>query len=89
MFAQSIGLLGAISAISNPEPKTGFSREYCRNQKASVWRLLNFPLHTGSNCFSECGNDSVPAEGWSDRSQNCIHDMYVVSNTQLIWNRQQ
>jgi len=67
MFAQSIELLGAISAISNPEPKTSFS----------------------SSTAETKSNDSVPAEGWSDRSQNCVHDMYVVSNTQLIWNRQQ
>src|SRR5580692_3908114 len=77
--------------LSNFEPraKDKLFEQYCRNQEASVRRLLNFPLHTGSKCFSECGNDSVPAEGWSDRSQNCVHDMYVVSNTQLIWNRQQ
>jgi hypothetical protein len=27
------------------------------------------------------GDDLAPTEGWSDRSQNCLHDMRIVGNT--------
>jgi hypothetical protein len=32
-------------------------------------------------CPSKYGGDSAPAEGWSDGSQNCLHDMRIVGNT--------
>jgi hypothetical protein len=52
-----------------------------RNQKTSVWHLLNFHLHIAGNCLNECGADLVPTEGWGDRGQNCLQDMHVVRNT--------
>ena len=42
-----------------------------------------------SNCLNECGDDLVPTEGWGDRSQNCLHHVRIIGNTQLIWNGQQ
>jgi hypothetical protein len=33
------------------------------------------------NRLNECCDDSVPTEGWGDRSQNCLHDMRIVGNT--------
>ena len=41
------------------------------------------------NCLNECGDDLAPTEGWSDRRQNCLLDMCIVGNTELIWNGQQ
>jgi hypothetical protein len=52
-----------------------------RNQKTSVWRLLNFHLHIAGSCLNECGDDLVPTEGWGDRSQNCLHDVRVIGDT--------
>jgi hypothetical protein len=59
--------------------------ERSRNLETSFWRLLNFRLHIASNCLNECGDDLVPTEGWGDRSQNCLHDVRIVGNTELIW----
>src|SRR5580704_6700397 len=47
--------------------------------------LLNFHLHIAGNCLNECGENLVPTEGWGDRSQNCLHDVRIVGNTELIW----
>jgi hypothetical protein len=52
-----------------------------RNQKTSVWRLLNFHLHIAGNGLNECGADLVATEGWGDRSQNCLHDVRVIGDT--------
>jgi hypothetical protein len=30
---------------------------------------------------SKYGGNSAPTEGWSDGSQNCLHDMRIVGNT--------
>jgi hypothetical protein len=49
-------------------------------------RLLNFRLHIASKCLDERGDDLAPTEGRSDRCENCLHDMRIVGNTQLIWN---
>jgi hypothetical protein len=39
-----------------------------------------------SNSLNECGGSLAPTKGWRDRSQNCLHDMRIVGNTELIWN---
>ena len=33
----------------------------------------------------ECGENLVPTERWGDRTQNCLHDVRIVGNTELIW----
>ena len=33
----------------------------------------------------ECGKNLVPTERWDNRSQNCLHDVRIVGNTELIW----
>ena len=81
MFAQYTGLLGTMFAISKSRAKDKLVEKRCRNQEASVRRLLNFCPHIASNCLNECGDDLVPTEGWGDRSQNCLHDMRIVGNT--------
>jgi hypothetical protein len=60
-------------------------RSAAENQKTSVWRFLNFHLHIAGTCLNECGDNLVPTEGWGDRSQNCLHHVRIVGNTELIW----
>ena len=31
----------------------------------------------------ECGDDLTPIESWSDRSQNCLHDVCIVGKTKI------
>ena len=33
----------------------------------------------------ECDENLVPTERWGDRTQNCLHDVRIVGNTELIW----
>jgi len=33
----------------------------------------------------ECGENLAPTERWGDRTQNCLHDVRIVGNTELIW----
>jgi hypothetical protein len=33
----------------------------------------------------EWGENLVPTERWGDRTQNCLHDVRIVGNTELIW----
>jgi hypothetical protein len=37
----------------------------------------------------ECMGDLAPIENWGDSGQNCLHDMRIVGNTQLVWDGQQ
>jgi hypothetical protein len=69
--------------VSNFESraKDKLFEERRRNQKTSVWRLLNFHLHIAGNCLNECGYDLAPTEGWGDRSQNCLHDVRIIGDT--------
>jgi len=67
-------------AISNPEPKTSFSRAPLKPKDERL-ALLNFHLHIAGNCLNECGDDLVATEGWGDRSQNCLHDVRVIGDT--------
>ncbi len=32
--------------------------------------------------------DLAPIESWGDGSQNCLQNMRIVGNTQLVWNCQ-
>jgi hypothetical protein len=54
MSAQYTGLLAAMLAISNPEPKTSFSRSAAETKDERV-ALLNFHLHIAGSCLNECG----------------------------------
>jgi hypothetical protein len=54
------------------------TRDLCRAVAAST------PLSRGEQLL-ECGENLVPTERWGDRSQNCLHDVRIVGNTELIW----
>ena len=43
--------------------------------------LVDFQLTKISNRHWLSTNYLAPTEGWSDRSQNCLHDMRIVGNT--------
>ena len=47
---------------------------------AAVQRQRPRHAHAGKQLL-ECGDDLVPTEGWSDRSQNCLHDVRVIGDT--------
>jgi hypothetical protein len=32
-----------------------------------------------------CVGDSAPTQSWGDSRQNCLHDMRIVGNAQLVW----
>jgi|HubBroStandDraft_4_1064222.scaffolds.fasta_scaffold68016_3 hypothetical protein len=48
--------------------------------------LLAILLLGSHRVATKYGGDSAPTESWSDGSQNCLHDMRIVGNTQLIRN---
>ena len=82
-------------SLSNSRCKRRTIRKRLKGQKRKGGKLLvNFvklariaisPV-LGNLLQSTGRDDLVPAEGWSDRSQNCLHDMRIVGNTELIWN---
>jgi hypothetical protein len=56
-----------------------------RNQKDERVAFAEFSSAYPGNCLNECGENLVPTERWGDRSQNCLHDVRIVGNTELIW----
>ena len=49
--------------------------------KVAQSRMIIGSAHIAGNCLNEYGDDLVPTEGWGDRSQNCLHDVRVISDT--------
>jgi len=41
------------------------------------------------NGLNEGMGDLAPMQSWGDSRQNCLHDMRIVGNTQLVWDGQQ
>ena len=50
--------------------------------------VLRVGIAEAINCLDEC-IDLAPIESWGDGSQNCLQNMRIVGNTQLVWDGQQ
>jgi hypothetical protein len=60
-------------AVSGPAPEQESNAQIGENQAPHDRVVITWP--------NKYGGDSAPTEGWSDGSQNCLHDMRIVGNT--------
>ena len=51
---------------------------YCFRYSSQDYRKVGF--QEVINCLNECIGDLAPVESWGDSSQNCLHNMDIVSN---------
>jgi len=71
--------------LSEPGPIDGH-RHLRFDRSTSDWYWSPFYYSVVITPPSKYGGDLAPTEGWSHGSQNCLHDMRIVGDTELIRN---